>query len=36
LAEFKNWARYEVALNENSWQRIGYHAEVWPDPADEF
>jgi hypothetical protein len=36
LAEFKNWARYEVALNENSWQRIGYHVEVWPDPADEF
>lgn len=22
LAEFAGWARYEVALNENSWQRI--------------
>ncbi len=22
LAEFQRWARYEVALNENSWQRI--------------
>jgi hypothetical protein len=22
LAEFRLWARYEVALNENSWQRI--------------
>jgi hypothetical protein len=23
LAEFAAWARYQVALNENSWQRIG-------------
>ena len=23
LAEFSAWARYEVALNENSWQRVG-------------
>jgi hypothetical protein len=23
LAAFAEWARYEVALNENSWQRIG-------------
>ncbi len=23
LAEFAAWARYEVALNENSWQRVG-------------
>jgi hypothetical protein len=23
LAEFQVWARYEVALNENSWQRVG-------------
>jgi hypothetical protein len=22
LVEFRLWARYEVALNENSWQRI--------------
>lgn len=22
LAEFQAWARYEVALNENSWQRV--------------
>lgn len=22
LAEFSNWAKYEVALNENSWQRM--------------
>jgi hypothetical protein len=22
LAEFSNWAKYEVALNENSWQRL--------------
>jgi hypothetical protein len=22
LVEFVRWARYEVALNENSWQRI--------------
>lgn len=22
LTEFSNWAKYEVALNENSWQRI--------------
>ncbi|MDD3530725.1 MAG: hypothetical protein PHS77_12695 [Gallionellaceae bacterium] len=23
LSEFAAWAKYEVALNENSWQRIG-------------
>jgi len=23
LAEFARWAKYEVALNENSWQRLG-------------
>lgn len=23
LGEFRRWARYRVALNENSWQRIG-------------
>ncbi len=22
--EFARWARYEVRLNENSWQRVGY------------
>lgn len=22
LAEFARWAKYEVALNENSWQRV--------------
>lgn len=26
LAEFAAWARYEVALNENSWQRVGGEA----------
>ena len=32
LAEFERWARYEVALNENSWQRIGgISGEVWPE-----
>jgi hypothetical protein len=29
LEEFRRWARYEVALNENSWQRIGYMEEVF-------
>lgn len=23
LGEFASWAKYEVALNENSWQRVG-------------
>ncbi len=23
LSAFAEWARYEVALNENSWQRVG-------------
>ncbi len=23
VAAFQEWARYEVALNENSWQRVG-------------
>lgn len=27
LDEFRHWARYEVALNENSWQRIGFAEE---------
>lgn len=31
LAEFRRWARYEVALNENSWQRIGNYEEDWPE-----
>ena len=31
LAEFRRWARYEVALNENSWQRVGYFEEAWPE-----
>jgi hypothetical protein len=26
LAAFAEWARYEVALNENSWQRVGSEA----------
>ncbi|MBI5330972.1 MAG: hypothetical protein HZB71_10205 [Betaproteobacteria bacterium] len=30
-AEFLAWARYEVALNENSWQRVGYFEEEWPE-----
>lgn len=35
LDEFRRWARYEVALNENSWQRIGQLEEEWPEgPAD--
>ncbi|MCU0933223.1 MAG: hypothetical protein MUE86_02010 [Thiobacillaceae bacterium] len=31
LAEFRRWARYEVALNENSWQRV---AEALEPPAE--
>jgi hypothetical protein len=31
LDEFRRWARYEVALNENSWQRVGYFEEAWPE-----
>ncbi len=31
LAEFRAWARYQVALNENSWQRVGYFEEAWPE-----
>ena len=27
VEEFCAWARYEVALNENSWQRIGRSGE---------
>ena len=27
LDEFRRWARHEVALNENSWQRVGYADE---------
>lgn len=23
LEEFRRWAKYEVQLNENSWQRVG-------------
>lgn len=37
LDEFRSWARYEVALNENSWQWVGYFEEEFPeaeDPAD--
>lgn len=26
LAEFLQWARYEVTLNENSWHRVGPEA----------
>ncbi len=29
LDEFRKWARYEVALNENSWHRVGP-----PDPDE--
>ena len=32
LAEFRLWARHEVALNENSWQRIGSVVEEFPEP----
>jgi hypothetical protein len=31
LEEFRLWARYEVALNENSWHRVGYFSEFPPD-----
>jgi hypothetical protein len=31
LDEFRRWARYEVALNENSWHRVGYFEEDWPE-----
>ena len=34
LDEFQRWARYEVALNENSWQRIGFHEEAWPETEE--
>ncbi len=34
LDEFRRWARYEVALNENSWQRVGHFDETFPDPED--
>jgi hypothetical protein len=34
LDEFRKWARYEVALNENSWQRIGYHEEAFPESEE--
>jgi len=27
LQSFAGWARYEVALNENSWHRVGYFAD---------
>jgi len=28
LDEFRLWARYRVALNENSWQRVGADGAV--------
>lgn len=31
VAEFRAWARHEVVLNENSWQRVGYFEEEWPE-----
>jgi hypothetical protein len=34
LEEFRDWARYEVALNENSWQRVGYFEEEFPEQDD--
>lgn len=34
LDEFRQWARYEVALNENSWQRVGYFDDGLSEPAD--
>ncbi len=33
LQEFRDWARYEVTLNENSWQRVGYFEEAWPEDS---
>ena len=34
LEAFRKWARYEVALNENSWQRVGYFEEEFPEPDE--
>jgi hypothetical protein len=34
LDEFRRWARYEVALNENSWHRVGYFEEEFPEPEE--
>lgn len=34
LSEFRQWARYEVALNENSWQRIGFSEEIWAETEE--
>jgi len=31
LEEFRLWVRYEVEINENSWQRIGYLEELFTD-----
>lgn len=31
LAEFARWAKYEVQLNENSWQRVGFFED---EPAN--
>ena len=36
LDEFRAWARYEVSLNENSWQRVGYFEEVFPEEPDPY
>ncbi len=30
LTEFRRWARYEVTLNENSWQRVAEVPELPP------
>ena len=35
LRVFADWARYEVALNENSWQRVGYFADAADLPDEE-
>jgi hypothetical protein len=35
LDEFRRWARYQVALNENSWQRVGDYLEAWPNARDD-
>lgn len=32
LDEFLGWARHEVALNENSWQRVALGGEDGGDP----
>ena len=34
LDEFRQWARYEVSHNENSWHRVGFFEEEFPPEDD--